>query len=159
MHDPDLGGLGVCIDCGLDVADAFAKLDEEPRLTQRQANRQLRERNRELARRDQAESNAMAPGWIYYLRIDQRIKIGYSVDVKRRMRAYPPHAVLLAVHPGTPTIEREMHARFDSIRVAGREWFHPGDELLTHIREVVAQFGEPDARHVYRFRTGPTVKG
>jgi hypothetical protein len=147
-------GLGVCASCALDISDWLLDLQRAPGMTERQLQRRYRELQVEQDQRTEMERRAMTAGWIYYLKVDQRIKIGYSVDVKRRMRSYPPHARLLAVHPGTKTLEREMHNQFRNLLAAGREWFHPADELIAHIDRVVHDFGEPEARHIYRFREG-----
>ncbi len=143
--------LGICFRCGLDVADYFQRLDETPELTARQATRRINAL--EMCRREERvkESAAIAPGWIYYLLISGRIKIGYSTDVKRRLRSYPPDSPLLALHPGTKTLEHEMHLKFTGSRAAGREWFLDTEELRHHITTVIDQFGEPDrARYEHR---------
>lgn len=61
-----------------------------------------------------------------------QIKIGFSIDVSRRIRQIRPLSDLLATVDGGRTVEREMHDRFDHLRVAG-EWFSPGDDLLEFI--------------------------
>lgn len=110
----------------------------------RQADRERRE---QLAR-----TRGQLPGWIYYIRIDGKVKIGYSADVRQRMRDYPPESELLAVHPGTRDLEADMHRRFVGSRAAGREWFRETPDLTEHIGQVVAQFGDP-AAHRYHFRS------
>jgi hypothetical protein len=82
-------------------------------------------------------------GWIYYAQADSRIKIGHSIDVHARMRSYPPDTRLLAVHPGTLADERDLHARFITWRVAGREWYEPSRMILEHIDRVIAEHGKP----------------
>lgn len=76
------------------------------------------------------------PGWIYYLLVGDRIKIGYTKDVGQRMKQYPPTSELLATHPGTPKIEREMHHKFLHLLANGREWFTVADDLMAHIEHV-----------------------
>lgn len=83
------------------------------------------------------------PGFVYYIRMDDLIKIGYAKDVARRMRAYPPSAELLAVHPGTPELERQMHDQFKAFLRRGREWFAPHEQVMTHIATVRDKFGDP----------------
>ena len=80
------------------------------------------------------------PGWVYYLQVGDRIKIGYSKQVEQRMKQYPPHSTLLATHPGTPKIEREMHHKFLHLLANGREWFTVTDELMAHIEKVRQDF-------------------
>jgi hypothetical protein len=83
------------------------------------------------------------PGFVYYIRIDQHIKIGYAIDIANRMRAYPPSAVLLAAHPGTKATVKQMHLDFHAYLDRGREWFNPGRSLMAHIEQVVETFGDP----------------
>lgn len=85
------------------------------------------------------------PGWIYYLSIGELVKIGYTADMERRMKQYPPHSELLATHPGTPKLEREMHHKFLHHLSHGREWFKPGDDLMSHIDQVKSTFGQLNA--------------
>ena len=83
------------------------------------------------------------PGWVYYIAQDDLIKIGYAKNVTRRMKAYGPTAKLLAVHPGTLALEKDMHAKFRSSLDSGREWFRRDDELMAHITDVRERFGDP----------------
>ena len=94
-------------------------------------------------RHDVQASRGDQPGWVYYLLTDGKVKIGYSANITERLRAYTPGHELLAVHPGTPALERSMHQQFAAYRVAGREWFDPADEILEHCRQVVAEYGSP----------------
>lgn len=113
-----------------------------------------------IARTDRAERTELAenklrgenPGFVYYIHIDPYIKIGYAKNVRTRMRAYPPNAELLAVEPGSLTIERERHKHFDADRQAGREWFRRSDALNLHIAQLVEQHGDP-ARYAHRYTT------
>ena len=90
----------------------------------------------------QAERHGLmsAPGVIYYLRVGDLIKIGYTWDVEQRMRYYPPNSELLATHPGTRETERQMHHKFLHRVSKGREWFTPCPEIDEHIEEVRSQF-------------------
>jgi hypothetical protein len=90
-------------------------------------------------------------GFVYYLRVGERVKIGFSTDVKRRMRQYPPGSQLLAVEPGDYGIELRRHRQFSGSRTDGREWFRPTPDLLEHIATMVASHGEPK-RYAHHFR-------
>lgn len=80
------------------------------------------------------------PGSIYYLRVGDRVKIGFTTDLYRRMMQYPPNSELLASHPGTPALEKEMHQDFSRHLADGREWFHPNAELDAHIQKVQEKY-------------------
>jgi hypothetical protein len=96
------------------------------------------------------------PGFVYYLRVGERIKVGYSVDVKRRMRQYPPGCTLLAVEPGDRDLERKRHQQFRGSLLDGREWFRPTPDLMELVDEVVSVHGEPKQfAHHYRRKTEP----
>lgn len=141
----------LCLDHAMLVHEAVLASTKPP-----VTNAQARAVQRRQVERDQEQARARArgqqPGWIYYVRVGDQVKIGYSADVKRRMRAYPPDSHLLAVHPGTRELETELHQRFAGSRAAGREWFRETVDLVEHMAQVVAQFGEP-TRHRHHFRT------
>lgn len=95
-------------------------------------------------------------GFVYYLRVGERIKVGYSVDVKRRMRAYPPGSQLLAVEPGDRELETQRHRQFAGSRTDGREWFRPTPDILALAEEIVDTYGEPKRfAHHYRKNEQP----
>ncbi len=110
-------------------------------------------KKREQVERDLAisESKGDQPGFIYYLSIGERIKIGFATNVRKRMRAYPPGAKLLAVHPGTLDLEKVMHRQFAHALLEGREWFSCDSALTEHIEAVRAQFGDPK-NHAFHYR-------
>lgn len=85
-----------------------------------------------------------APGWIYYLRLDGVIKIGFTKNPHRRIKQYPPTAELLATEPGTKKVERSRHQRFGKHLIVGREWFADCDEINEWIDTLVAEYGKPD---------------
>lgn len=84
-----------------------------------------------------------ALGWIYYVQVGDKIKIGYTKDLQRRIAQYPPDSVLLAARPGTIRDERTTHSLLSARRAAGREWYLIHDEVLGHIAAVVRQHGKP----------------
>ena len=79
-------------------------------------------------------------GWVYYLQVGRLVKIGYTRDIEQRMRQYPPNSSLLAVHPGTPKVEREMHHKFLHLLNKGREWFTIAPDLVEHVESVRMKF-------------------
>lgn len=124
-------------------------------LTAKAADAQQRDRERE--RRD-ARQKELAdavrgdkPGFVYYLQVGERIKIGYSTDVKKRMRAYPPGSKLLAVEGGSPQLEAQRHREFAGSLVDGREWFRPDEILLEHI-DRTAQMDSDGRQFAHHYR-------
>lgn len=82
-------------------------------------------------------------GWIYYVQVGDKIKVGYTKDLQKRIGQYPPDSKLLASRPGTLKDERELHSMLTARRAAGREWYFICDEMGQHIASVVAMYGKP----------------
>lgn len=101
-------------------------------------------------------STDKVPGWIYYIRIDDAIKIGYAKNVAQRMRHYPPTAKLLAVEPGTYKLEKVRHSLFYLDLAWGREWFRPSPHLEAWIEELRRHYGDPSG-HAYQYTTPERV--
>jgi len=140
--------IPVCYDHGQTISEVFAPPSgdgvQATLLAEAEFNKRLLERERQRREvRELRASRGNQPGWIYYVHTDGKVKIGYSTDITRRLRAYPPGSEVLAVHPGTLELERSIHRDFDAHRVAGREWFRPAPEILDHFATVRDQYGDP----------------
>lgn len=83
---------------------------------------------------------------VYYVRIGDRVKIGFTTNIKQRLsglRIYDADHVL-ATEPGGRDLERRRHQEFADERVSPRhEDFNPSRKLLAHIALVREQHGEP----------------
>lgn len=116
---------------------AMDRQEHDQRVAESLATKDYRSKVERLAR------GSTDPGWIYYVEQGDLIKIGYSVKPLNRMKAYGPTATLMAIHPGTPALEKEMHQRFRRYLARGREWFSRDAVLMTHIATVREKFGDP----------------
>jgi len=67
-------------------------------------------------------------GVIYFIQSGERIKIGHTTDLGRRLKEIPHDRVLAAI-PGSLTDEKRAHAAFAEFRDIG-EWFHAEPGLL-----------------------------
>lgn len=81
--------------------------------------------------------NAKAKHVVYFIRFGDRVKIGTSGDVKRRLEGLPYDEVIGTI-PGDATVERLWHTVWADQRITG-EWFHATPELLSAIRQAVAE--------------------
>lgn len=79
------------------------------------------------------------PPIVYYLQFGDRIKIGTTINLRRRLGEIP-HDRVLATEPGGHSVETKRHKQFGAERITG-EWFEPSERLLTHIRELRAARG------------------
>lgn len=83
---------------------------------------------------------------VYYLRFEDRIKIGTSAQPRRRL-ATLWHDELLAFEPGDRLVEGRRHAQFAAERFGRTEWFRRSDALDAHVAALSAGVDDPWARH------------
>lgn len=148
-------GNAICAQHALEIANAIDMRPAHETVDSKLIELMRERRAAENETRRQAEADRIRgrrqPGFVYYIRMNDLIKIGYAADITKRMRAYPPNAELLAAHPGTLELEREMHQNFRSHLRRGREWFAEYPALTDHIESVRARFGDVSVlAHEYR---------
>lgn len=83
---------------------------------------------------------------VYYLRYDDRVKIGTSANPRQRFGAIW-HDELLAFERGGRTLEQRRHAQFAADRFPGTEWFRRSDVLTAHIAVLAAGVDDPWQLH------------
>lgn len=131
-----------CIQCGwrnkYDTADWVSALCAHCGMNM--DARWLVEQNREWT-----EVVAGAPdpgrGVVYYVKLGNLIKIGFSSNLPSRMRSVP-HEEILAAEPGDYALESARHAQFAKHKAARREWFH-ADAVPEFAASVRAEHGDP----------------
>lgn len=72
---------------------------------------------------------------VYYIKFGDRIKIGTTTNLKRRLDNLPFDQIL-GIEPGGVDVERQRHEQFATDRVSGREWFTPSEALMSHIAKL-----------------------
>ena len=81
---------------------------------------------------------------VYYIRFGDRIKIGTSSNLKRRLSTLT-YDEILAVEPGTQALVRERHREFSVLRIDGqRMWFHDAPALRAHADRLRSEHGVPE---------------
>lgn len=73
---------------------------------------------------------------VYYMRIGDRVKIGWSASLRRRLENFNPEE-LMALERGGQTVESKRHRQFAHLRTHG-EWFRLEGSLLDHINKLRA---------------------
>lgn len=149
----------MCMGCQLKIVENVEAAIELPAVTEAIARQgRLRHEQKKLdARmtRIREDADPDADGWVYYMRINGRIKIGYTTNLRQRSRNYPPGTELLAVEPGTRDTEKRRHDQFSRSLAQGREWFAESDDLAAHIVGLAAQYATPTkAMHAYSTHEG-----
>jgi hypothetical protein len=95
--------------------------------------------------KDPARETAYAEqSQVYYIRMGDHIKIGYTQNLKERLTGLRVDVSdVLATEPGGRAKERERHLQFADIRIGRRENFERTADLLTHIAKVRRENGKP----------------
>jgi hypothetical protein len=86
----------------------------------------------------QPKQTKHAMGEVYFVSFAGRIKIGFSTNLRTRLKSIP-HDAVLATIPGTRATEGALHRRFAHLRTTTGEWFEAGDDLLAYIDETKAR--------------------
>lgn len=68
---------------------------------------------------------------VYYFRVGNRIKIGYTQSLHHRVRSLMPEEVI-GWESGNVALERRRHRQFAAYRVT-REWFEDCEAIRDHI--------------------------
>jgi hypothetical protein len=71
---------------------------------------------------------------VYYVRLGNRCKIGFTSSLRQRMMVIQPEEIL-AVEPGGRTLENQRHKQFAALRVVG-EWFRYEGSLVDHVEAL-----------------------
>lgn len=127
----------VCVKHGVQIWHHIESVKGAPMVVGQIETFQERDQRRQADESRIAEAR-QRPGTIYYVRVDDKIKIGWTGGhLWGRLKAYPPHMKLLADHPGSRADERDLHRSFAPSRASGREWYYATPELLAHIESVI----------------------
>lgn len=103
-------------------------------------------RSEQFADQREAQTKAiLEQTQVYYVRIGDHVKIGFSVNLRQRMASFHvPDDALLATEPGGREKEAIRHRQFTAERInPRRELFNPSPRLLAHIEKVRQVHGEP----------------
>jgi hypothetical protein len=84
------------------------------------------------------EPTNSSEGWVYFMRRERLIKIGTTLNPRRR--AQELNGTILAKCIGSYTEEARLHAKFAALRRHG-EWFEPAPELMRLINAIRAEQG------------------
>ncbi len=79
---------------------------------------------------------------VYYIRFDDRMKIGTSSNLRQRMSQLWHHE-LVALERGARAREHARHVQFDEWRLGTSEWFQVSPELMEHVDALRAGVEDP----------------
>lgn len=108
-----------------------AELHSEEAVRRREESRQ---RTAVMAEAERLATEAKSR--VYYARLGNLVKIGYSIEVKKRMSQINPEE-LLATEVGGPLAEKARHQQFAHLHYHG-EWFRFEGALVEHVQALQA---------------------
>lgn len=153
-HVPETFEQGtMCMECQLKIAENITYALGIPEWSAALHAHETRQRAEKKAKTEivsRMREKSPAEGFVYYIRINEQIKIGYAADVTARMRHYPPGSELLAVEPGDRATELARHREFAPYLLRGREWFEPSRRVMAQVETVRTKHGDPAAL-AYKF--------
>jgi hypothetical protein len=71
---------------------------------------------------------------VYYMRMDRLVKIGWTINIRRRVGAIGPQGVV-AIELGSRSVERQRHKQFVASH-SHLEWFWLFEDLAAHIASL-----------------------
>lgn len=137
----------VCMACQFKIVENLEAVLELPAVTEAMMRaarfRKIEKKQAQIMRGMRKGDAQKGDGLVYYMRINGRIKIGYTTNLKQRSRNYPPGTELIAVEPGTRETEARRHNQFSRSLAQGREWFAESPALTELMTELAAEYGVP----------------
>lgn len=95
---------------------------------------------------DQAAQRAFMAredGDIYFIRLGELVKVGWTRDLWSRVKSYGASAELLVSYAGTRQDETNLHRQLTPARAKGREWYEDGAIIAKFVDEALKQYGMP----------------
>lgn len=158
--------LSVCLDHAYQIWEMVERNDADPFFREVLATAIAKRDALRAALRDadQAETRKFfaapdAPGEIYYVRLGGLIKVGWSSDLRARIRSYGPDAALLVHYEATRTDETNLHRNLAPSRAKGREWYHDDAIIRAFISNTLRQHGPPTLTDLGWTQPKPVVAG
>ena len=95
---------------------------------------------------------------VYYLRFEDRIKIGTTANPRQRLSRLW-HDEVLAFEKGDRLVEHRRHQEFAASRLGRSEWFAASQDLEEHVRDLAAGVEDPWARYARWLGEAAALRG
>lgn len=86
---------------------------------------------------------AKTTGHMYFVRLNDLIKVGWTRDLRDRLKAYGASAEVLVHYPATRDDETLLHRQLRPVLAKGREWYTDGPVVQRFITQALAEHGPP----------------
>lgn len=142
--------LTVCLEHAVTIWEIIERFDQDPYLREavpREIGRRdaIRAEHRKI---EDAETRRWVNspdtvGDIYYARVGNLIKVGWTTDLYGRIKSYGADAELLAHYEATRRDETNLHRNLVPSRAKGREWYHDDPIIRSFIYRTIREHGPP----------------
>lgn len=131
------------------------------RLTNDLEDWRFRTPDRPKAPRQRSFRRRSPRGFIYFIRAGERVKVGFTKDVKRRLSQlqtfFPEPLDLLVAAPGSMLMERELHNVFAEHHIT-REWFSLTPDLARFADRLRDAAAKGEAWKLFPSEAGENVQ-
>lgn len=117
--------------------------DESTILTVAQLRSEQAARLAERDARDKADRMADTNGWIYYVRLNGLVKVGWTRDLPQRLKSYGASVEVLCHYLATRDDETTLHRQLTPYRAKGREWYTDCPLIADLVAKAIEQHGKP----------------
>lgn len=100
-------------------------------------------KRQELQDAEKAARLASIDGDMYFIRLNEMVKVGWTRNLRSRLRAYGASAELLVHYPATRHDETNLHRQLRPALAKGREWYEDGPIIQRFIADAIAKHGPP----------------
>lgn len=80
-------------------------------------------------------------GHIYFVRLNGMVKVGWTRDLWKRLKAYGASAEVLCSYDGSRDDETNLHRQLRPVLAKGREWYEDGPIIADFIARAFKDFG------------------
>lgn len=108
--------------------------------------------------RQTVEYEQGGPGAIYFLRQNGLVKVGWTSNLEKRLKAYGPDVDILCHYPGTRQDETTLHRQLRDHLAKGREWYHDDEAIALFVNDAVKRYGPPKVRAYWTQPKSPEIK-
>lgn len=109
-------------------------------------------------RRDLGQSDDSPAEFIYFIRQNGLVKVGWSSQIAARLKSYGPNVEILCYYPGTRHDETQLHRQLRPSLAKGREWYHDDELIELFLKDALERHGEPTFKPWWSAPKKPSVR-
>lgn len=113
----------------------------------------------EEARERRVENGPTELPQIYFVRVGELVKVGWSSTLRSRLKSYGADTEVLCHYPGSRADETTLHRQLRPSLAKGREWYFDCPAVRLFIDDAIARYGKPTVEPFWTEPRAATVAG